>query len=224
MYLQITEKAFKALDEDIAKQFKPADSDFEALEDTANKATAKKEEILTEKKALDAEKTRLEAELKTAKLKTGEGDVAKLEAQLEDATTKLAESEKALETERGNTTKMMVSAEANRIAAGLTEDTGKAKLLAKELEGRLRYENGEMIVLSEKGTPTVSKIESLAEDAKGLYPFLVDGTKSDGGGASKNEGGGAAEVKTIKRSAFDGMSQAERSAHFKAGGKVVNDD
>lgn len=224
MYVEIDEKAFEALDGDVKKQFKNADKAFTDLEEKVESNREKANELLSEKKKADAKVAKLEADLKEAKLKPGDSDAAKLQAQLDDATAKVEKLEGQLKEASAETSNLMIKAEADRIAAGLTKDTSKASLLAKEIKGRLQYEDGKITVLDENGKATISKPEELAEGFKKSYPFLVDGIDSSGGGAGGGgKGGGAPESKQVTRTEFEAMDQTERSKFSREGGKVVNE-
>ena len=52
------------------------------------------------------------------------------------------------------------------------------------------------------------------------YAKYLVGTTSTGGGATGSTGRGGAATKMVSRQQFDGMSQADRQAHVKAGGQV----
>ena len=59
---------------------------------------------------------------------------------------------------------------------------------------------------------------------KGSVPdeFLVDGSQSSGGSATRTQGS-AERGKEISRNDFDGMSQGQRAHYIKSGGKITND-
>ena len=188
---------------------------------------AKVDELLTEKKAADkkaadAEAARLQAEedAKTEKArKAGDIDTIEkgyqekmqtLEAQLAEMKTKTADKE--------------LDRTAMEIASGLAEGANQ-KILSRFIKDRLRYEGDEIKVTDGSGNLTIATVEQLSEEFKTSeqYASLVIGSKGNGGGATNQPGNGGGADKTVTRSDFDAMGQADRSAFFAEGGKVTDD-
>lgn len=88
-------------------------------------------------------------------------------------------------------------------------------------------ENGQLRILSAEGKPLAGSgsdgyatLADLAKELAAAKPsFLVD--KGVGGGGKPPASNGGEPAKTVTRSQFDAMSQFERSAFSKSGGKVV---
>ena len=182
----------------------------------------KVDELLGEKKALEkrrneeSEQARLAAEQKSKE----SGDFKQLyESQKQEAERFKTE----LETLNERVKTQSLSAEASRIAATLTKDTARARLLTRQIESRLRLTDEGFKVTDEAGNLTVSTVDDLTANIKTVYPFLVDGSQASGGAASGSKGGAGDSQKQVTRSAFEGMGQVERAAHAKAGGKIVDD-
>jgi hypothetical protein len=83
-----------------------------------------------------------------------------------------------------------LNAEAANIAASLTRDAVRAKLLQKEALASLEYSEDGGVKIVDGRTA-----EQLAADLKKAYPFLADGNPATGGGASGSgsTSGGAAK-------------------------------
>ncbi len=99
---------------------------------------------------------------------------------------------KALEGElqnyRATIAKRDVDAAAASIAAGLTRDTKRAALIAKEAAAFAKSgDNGVTFEIGGVAVDRAKVIETITSD----YPFLVDGNQSSGGGASGGSGGAA---------------------------------
>ena len=99
------------------------------------------------------------------------------------------------------------------LANELTKDTKRARLLAKELKGRLKYTEDGIKVTDSSGNLTVSSIADLKlEVSKNPdYDFLIDGVDSSGGRApGNNSNGGAATTYTM--SEFKALNPAQQMA------------
>lgn len=192
-----------------------------SLEEYAKGLKAKNDELLAEKKAmqqakLEAEEmARREAEEK-AKAKN---DYKQLFESQQEETKKYQQQFNNLQ---NSVKKQKIQSEAIRIAAGLTKDTGRAQLLSQQISQRLTLVDDELRVTDESGQLTVSTLDELTNSIRTAYPFLVDGSQSTGGGATRSEGRADTGIKEISRTEFDAMSQAQRSAHFRSGGKVID--
>lgn len=99
-----------------------------------------------------------------------------------------------------------------------------AKLMLGSLVDVSYDENGEVVTVFKglDGQPVGTSqkdFEAYLAKEKAFAPTLV-GTTSTGGGATGSSGRGGAATKVVSRQQFDGMSQADRQAHVKAGGQV----
>lgn len=99
-----------------------------------------------------------------------------------------------------------------------------AKLMLVSLVDVSYDEKGEVVTVFKglDGQPVgtnAKDFEAYLAKEKAFAPMLV-GTTSTGGGAPGSSGRGGAATKVVSRQQFDGMSQADRQAHVKAGGQV----
>lgn len=192
-----------------------------SIEEHVKGLKAKNDELLSEKKAMQQaklqaeEQARLEAEEK-AKAKN---DYKQLFESQQEETKKYQQQFNDLQTA---IKKQKIQSEAIRIASSLTKDVDRAKLLSQQISQRLTLVDEELRVTDDSGQLTVSTLEELTNSIKGAYPFLVDGSQAQGGGATRSEGRADTGIKEISRTEFDAMSQAQRSAHFKSGGKIID--
>lgn len=115
-----------------------------------------------------------------------------------------------------------ISAEAAKIAAGLTKDVGRLKLLQKEVGQRLTLVDDQIRVVDESGQLTVSTLEELTSRIKADYPFLVDGSQATGGGAARSSGGAGSGDRTITRAEFDMMRPVEKAKFMQSSGRVTD--
>lgn len=168
----------------------------------------------------DAVREMLEAKGKPGK--DQEEVVAQLKSQYEAETQAL----------RGEITNMRMGAAKSQFTAQLAEVGFHPEVIADIAAGamgRLNIdENGQVRILSADGKPLAGSgsdgyatLADLAKELAAAKPsFLVDRGTGGGGKPPASKGGDAA--KTVTRSQFDGMSQYERSAFSKSGGKVVD--
>lgn len=185
MYVEIADDIYNNFDDELKGKLKPYEPEnTDALKSKAN-------EILGEKKAIEAELLRAKADLKEAKSSSGNKNLDELQSKLDDAINQLGDWKGKYETLETETVNSKLIGEASRIAAGLTKDTGRAALLSKEIRGRLSIDSDGFSVLDESGKPTISTVEELTGQIKTKYPFLVDGSQASGGGAQGNSGGAA---------------------------------
>lgn len=225
MLFEIEEAAFGEIDKDVQKLFTKSKVDVEEMQSKIDGNRSKADELLGEKKTLDAKVTKLEGELKEARLHPSDGDVNAIQQKLDDAITQNEKLKTDNATLKTDSDKAVISSKAQSIAEGLTKDTQKAGLLAKQIETRLQMENGQIMVLNEAGAATIAKPEELAEQLKKDYPFLVDGIDSSGGGADGDNGKGAggAGAKEVTRSDWSEMNSTQQSKFVEDGGKVIDD-
>lgn len=204
--------------------------DVSDYEDRINKMDAKISELLDEKKAADqkARDAQKAADQAAADKAAKDGDVDALneswQKKLDDAVAEkdaiIAERETALD-------KATSRSAAMELATTLAVP-GSADVLMPHIRGRLKTEikDGEatVVVLDSNGKPSASTVKELGNEIandKRFAPLIV-GSNASGGGAN-GSGGGAANTKTVTRSEFDAMPQADRFAHTKEGGQVVDD-
>lgn len=116
--------------------------------------------------------------------------------------------------------KQKLRSEASSIAGEMTKDTARAKLLTEQIQSRLSLVDGEVRVLDANGNLTVSTINELTNSIKAEYPFLIDGSKSTGGGAVGGNGSRAEISKTKSRADFEAMNAHKKMEFIKSGGIV----
>jgi len=134
------------------------------IEEQVTGLKAKNDELLAEKKRIQREKEKADAEARTE---------AERVAQEQNDFKQLYESQKAeaeklqvqLQEVNSNIQRQTVMSEAARLASGLTKDVAKAKLLEQQISQRLTLVDGEIKVLDESGQLTVSKPEYLNQKA-----------------------------------------------------------
>lgn len=183
---------------------------------------AKNDELLAEKKAAQRAKEELDAKARTEKERYAQenGQYQELyESQKQEANA----LRQKIEEMNQQVTRQKVQSEATKIAASLTKDVAKAKLLEEKLSQRLTLMEGEIRVTDDSGQLTVSTLDDLVVNVKNDFPFLVDGNQATGGGATRSQGRADVGMKEISRSEFDGMKHADRARFLKEGGKVFNE-
>jgi hypothetical protein len=183
---------------------------------------AKVDELLSEKKRVqqEREEARLQAKLEAEEKAKAENDYKQLfESQKGEADI----LRKKIEEMNANITKQKISTEAAKIAANLTKDTQRASLLQKEISQRLTLVDGELRITDESGQLTVSSLDDLTNSIRTNYPFLVDGTQANGGGAARSEGRAEDRAKEVSRAEFEGMSHSQRAEFFQSGGSIFDD-
>ena len=116
-----------------------------------------------------------------------------------------------------------VSREASKLASALTKDTGRAKLLEQQISQRLTLVDNEIRVTDESGQLTVSSLEELTNSIKTNYPFLVDGSQAQGGGAVRAQGRAEVRQRELSRSEFEDLGHYERQQFFEQGGKLFDE-
>lgn len=146
---------------------------------------ANRDEILSEKKALQdkrdaeqAEKSRLEQEKAKAK-----GDIEALEAQYKAEIAK--HEQKYADLVKANNTKLIEST-AKDIARSLATNDINAELLQTLIQGRITIdENGVPRILGADGQPSIATIDDFKNEIKssGRYDALIVGTGASGVGS-----------------------------------------
>lgn len=183
---------------------------------------AKNDELLAEKiqrqEEMEAEKQRIrrQAEEKAK----AENDYKQLfEAQKQESDV----LRQTIEKMNSDIQRQRVDGEAQKIATTLTKDTGRAKLLQQQISQRLTLVDNEIRVTDELGQLTVSSLDDLANSIRDNYPFLVDGSQAQGGGAVRAQGRADVRSREMSRSDFEGLSHAQRQQFFKEGGQLFDD-
>lgn len=223
-YFEVDQAVIDGLDEEVKAKFAAYEpEDVSGLKTKANEALNEAKTAKAERKSLEAQIATLESNLAEAKLNKPAGDSTKLQEQLDDANRKLADKEQSFSQLQESITQNQIKSEAARIAAGITKDTTKAGLLAEKLSSRLAFDEGSIKVLDADGKLTVSSTDDLVGEFKESFPFLVDGSPAQGGGAAGNKAGGGSAEKTIGRTDFDKMDHVQRAEFAKGGGKVINE-
>jgi len=116
-----------------------------------------------------------------------------------------------------------IDTEAMNLASSLTKDISRAKLLQREISQRLTLVDGELRVTDDSGQLTVSSLQDLTNSITTNYPFLVDGSQAQGGGAVRAQGGAEARSKEMARGDFDQLSHQERRDWLESGGKLYDE-
>ena len=183
---------------------------------------AKNEELLAEKKRAQQEKEEAYAKARAEEERIAQenGQFKELyEAQKQEAST----LRKTIEEMNQAVQQQKVQSEAQRIASTLSKDTARAKLLEKEIGHRLTLVDGEVKVLDESGQLTVSTLDDLTATIKHSYPFLIDGSQAQGGGAARSQGGADVGAREMSRSDWEALDHRAKHDFFQKGGKLVND-
>ena len=166
---------------------------------------AKNDELIAEKRkaqeATEAAKTR-----------------AKMEAEEKSDTLR-----KTIEKMNSDISRSKIDQEAVKIASGLTKDTSRAKLLQQQISQRLTLVDNEIRVADESGQLTVSTLDDLTNSIRQNFPFLVDGSQANGGGAVRAQGRAEARSKEMSRADFDALRPVDQSDFMRSGGKLFDD-
>lgn len=181
----------------------------------------KNKELLNEKKQVSNKARELEAAREQEKLEKAKRD-GDFEQLLKSSEKQRSELEAKLSEMTGNITKEKLQAESLKIASDLA-DGANAKILARFIQERITYVDGEIKVLDQHGGLTVSPLEHLKEEFKTSDDFksLLRGIKSSGGNAVGGTSG-AANSKKVTRDSFEKMNQDDRMSFIKNGGSVVD--
>lgn len=194
------------LDVDLGDRYVPVES-VAGLKENHDK-------LLSEKKAAKAEAARIAEEK------------AKANGDLESLTKSFEQRERELKDQLGSLQQSIANKELSGAASNIAHDLAdgaNAKLLAKLLKDRLRYEDGSIKVLDDSGNLTMSSIDDLKSEIRASedYKSLIRGSKATGSGALSGVDGRASN-ETVTREQFEQMNHAQRQKFFNAGGKVVN--
>ena len=187
------------------------------LEDDPAKATMQKlrQELAEKDKALkDREKA--EADAKAAKEREElerKGEYEKLKASLEAEKKTATEKADALEAKIRNGARDRAAMEAISAAKGIP------KALLPHITPNLEVvPDGDDYKVIVKGNPG-QKLTDYVASLKTEFAWGFEGSGASGGGAHQS---GTVPGKSITRSQFDNLSEADRMAHVKAGGAVTD--
>jgi hypothetical protein len=191
------------------------------VEETTKGLKANNDALLAEKKKAQeaAEQASRQAQAEAEEKLKAKNDYKQLFESQQQEAQKLREQLDGMMTQAKQ---QKINAEAARIAAGLTKDVGRLKLLQKEVGQRLTLVDDQIRVVDESGQLTVSSLEELTSRIKADYPFLVDGSQATGGGAARSSGGAGSGDKIITRADYDSMRPIERSKFMQSGGRVTD--
>jgi len=226
-YFEVEQSVIDGLDEDLKGKFAAyTPEDVTGLKNKANEAVNEAKDAKKAKRELEGQISNLNEQLKAAQEgKGGEGnaDAAKLQQQLDDANQKLEKSQNDYSDLQKSVTKAQITGEAAKLAAGLTKDATKRDDLTEKFVRRLAFDEGAIKVLDADGKFTISSTDDLVGEIKGKYPYLVDGSAAQGGGAAGNKAGGGSTEKTIAHSEYSKLSPREKGEKQRAGFSVIDD-
>jgi hypothetical protein len=191
------------------------------VEETTKGLKANNDALLAEKKKAQeaAEQASALAKLENEEKLKAKNDYKQLFESQQQESVQLKQRLEEMMTEKKQS---KISTEAARIAAGLTKDVGRLKMLEKELGQRLTLVDDQIRVADQNGQLTVSTINDLIVQIKTDYPFLIDGSQATGGGAARSSGGAGSGDKIITRADYDSMRPIERSKYMQSGGRVTD--
>lgn len=200
---------------------------------TLEEAIAKIEELSNGVEALSAKNKELLAEKKVLQAKAKGADIdpadhAALQTKVEELTEQLGTASKKGTAEIEKLTKQLTEKDGalrkHLVDEGLTAAAIKAGVAphyldaVKALHGskvQVEVKDGAYVALLD-GKPLADGLTTWAQSDHGKH--FVSAPANSGGGAQG--GGGTSNAKTVSRTAFDAMGQAERMAFSKDGGKV----
>lgn len=193
---------------------------LKALREEKDAMKAKMDELLSETKTAKAarraaeEQARIESEQKAKQAGDYEQLYKSSEEKVTGLTTELEKLRNSVTSEKKETAVLRI--------AGELADGVDAENLAALIGNRLKYHEGEIKVLNEKGELTVSTIDDFKNEIKSTPRFksLLKGSQATGGSATGNRASGAT-TKTATRAEFDAMNHGARSKFFADGGKVI---
>ena len=183
---------------------------------------SKVDELLSEKKRVQQEREEARQAVKMEAEERAKAD-NNYKQLFESQQTETSNLQQEIKTMNEKIKKQHISEQAVKIATSLSKDTQRANLLQQQISQRLTMVDNEMRVTDADGNLTVSSIDDLTTSIKASYPFLIDGSQANGGGAARSEGNAKDQTKQIPRAEFDSMDHGKRSQFVKSGGKVIND-
>lgn len=197
------------------------------LEKETSGLKAKVDELLTESKTAKAKaKEEAEAAAKAAEAAAKKsGDVEALEKSWQEKFDKaLAEANGKAEGLTALVSRLTAGNTAKSIAAELAlkgSESVLEALIAPRLAADFTGDDVKVSVRDVTGKPSALTIDDLKKEIASNPAFkpLLAGTQGSGAGGAGANGG--ADQKTVTRSQWDQMGHADRAAHSKSGGKVV---
>ena len=173
----------------------PADELKEALRKEREEKSGYKSKLSEfEKSQEEAERKRMEEKQEFESLyKSEQESKSKLAKELDEIKTSIANEKR--------------TNEALKVASSLTKDEARSKLLQKEAGQYIHYTPEGLKINGPDGEAWDAS--KLAEHLKTQYPFLVDGSQANGGGATGSTSGGAAKK-------LNEMTGMERNALYKS--------
>jgi len=209
MTVEKSETGTKDNSAEVLAQLKALNDKVTSLEAENTRLVAFNDKVIQEKKEKEEkhrlEKEKLEQEKIDAKTHTKD-EAAQLIQQYKD---KLVEAENKIKAAEQKEYQSKVSTEARKLAEKLAaKDPIRAELLAEKMEKRIKLDDdGKLIVLDEKGNPTISSVDLLVNEVSQKYKCLVDGLDSSGGGSHSS---GGAQVKKLSD-----MSESEKVSLYR---------
>jgi hypothetical protein len=191
------------------------------LEEEISGLKLKNDELITEKRIVQEEReaARIEAKAVAEAKAKAKNDYRQLFESQQQETNTLRST---IDQMHSDITLSKIAAEAAKISSLLTKDASRAKLLQQQLSQRLTIVDDELRVSDEKGQLTVSSIEDLTNSIKKDYPFLIDGSQANGGGAVRAQGWAEARSKQMLRADFEALRPIEKSEFMRSGGKLTD--
>lgn len=190
------------------------------VEETVKGLKAKNSELLGKLKAKEADFEEMQS--KVAKLSDSKGDQSELQQLNKALEEKVSSLTSTIEEMNTNARKQQINSEAGRMAAKLTKDIQKANLLQEQISARLTLVEDQIRVTDEHGQLTVSSMEELEGSIRSAFPFLIDGSQAQGGGATRSEGKAQAKLE-VTRADFDAMDHHSRAEFVKSGGRIYDE-
>lgn len=194
-----------------------------AIEEATGGLKAKNQELLGKIKKLQKD-----AAIDPAEFQALEAENEKLQADLKEAnkaaktaTTQAEQAQKALETEAGFVSKLLVDNGLTDalLKAGVKPELSKAVKAMLAGQVTLKTEGSERIaILNDK--PLSEAVKEWASSDEGKH--FVAAPANQGGGANGGSNNGGGDKKTITSAIFDGYSDAQKMSFIKEGGQVVN--
>ena len=190
------------------------------VEETVKGLKAKNSELLGKLKSKEADFDDMQN--KVAKMADGKGDQTELQQLNKALEEKVSSLTGTIEEMNSNAQKQQIAAEAGRMAAKLTKDIQKANLLQSQISARLTLVEDQIRVTDDNGQLTVSSMEELEGSIRSAFPFLIDGSQAQGGGAVRSEGKAQTKLE-VTRADFDAMDHRNRAEFVKSGGKIYDE-
>jgi hypothetical protein len=189
-----------------------SEAEFNArLEKETSGLKAKVDELLGEKKTIST-KAKEDAAAREAERDRQAKESNDFKSLFESSESKRAElSDKLAALESANRDRE-IGGSANKLANEMASGHN-VSIMETMIKSRLGLgEDGNLLVLSEEGNPTVATLSDLKKEfvASGRFDSLIDATKATGGGAAKPNTGGAGTGKKLSD-----MSRTQKLEYFK---------